>query len=102
MKSLIGSLIGLVLSVSVSAESYSSNAASSTIHASVSGGDTPKMYWTDVGTGTIERSNLDGSNRQTLVSGLSTPIALALDTLGAVVRPCLSPTPICERPLSVA
>ena len=38
-----------------------------------------KMYWTDLGLGTIYSANLDGANIQTLVSGLNTPLAIALD-----------------------
>ena len=46
-----------------------------------------KMYWVDFGvitqsnTGRIERANLDGSGRETLVSGLSLPEDIALDVL---------------------
>ncbi len=37
------------------------------------------MYWTDSGTDTIERANLDGSGQEALVtSGLITPNAIAL------------------------
>ncbi len=39
-----------------------------------------KMYWTDPGTGKIQRANLDGSGVEDLVtSGLSGPAGLALD-----------------------
>ena len=42
-----------------------------------------KMYWLDRGTDRIQRSNLDGSNLQTLVTaGLSGPRDLALDAAG--------------------
>ena len=38
-----------------------------------------KMYWTDGVAGRIERANLDGSGRETLVAGLSWPRDIALD-----------------------
>ena len=37
-----------------------------------------KLYWTDVGTDKIQRSNLDGSGVEDLVTGLSSPIGIAL------------------------
>ena len=46
-----------------------------------------KMYWVDFGnssvsnSGRIERANLDGSNRQTLISNLPLPEDIALDVL---------------------
>ena len=42
-----------------------------------------KIYWTDVGAGTICRADIDGRdlNVETLVTGLTTPRALALDAL---------------------
>jgi len=51
---------------------------------SLSGGggteSTPKMYWTDFHTGKIQRSNLDGSNGEDLVTGLrGSPRGIALD-----------------------
>ena len=51
-------------------------------------GDVPKMYWTDWGTETIRRANLDGSQVEDLVStglyfsGLARPHSLALDVDG--------------------
>ena len=51
-------------------------------------GDVPKMYWTDWGTQTIRRANLDGSQVEDLVStglyfsGLARPHSLALDVDG--------------------
>ncbi len=42
-----------------------------------------KMYWTDAGTGKIQRSNLDGSGIQNLVTaGLDEPRGIALDVSG--------------------
>lgn len=37
------------------------------------------IYWTDIAAGEIIRSNLDGSDRQTILSGLAGPKAIALD-----------------------
>ena len=51
-------------------------------------GDVPKIYWTDWGTQTIRRANLDGSQVEDLVStglyfsGLARPHSLALDVDG--------------------
>lgn len=43
-------------------------------------GQTPtKIYWTDNGTDKIQRSNLDGSNIEDLVTGLSWPAGIAVD-----------------------
>ncbi len=39
-----------------------------------------KIYWTDISTDTIERANLDGSEREVLVMGLDDPVGIALDT----------------------
>ena len=42
-----------------------------------------KLYWTDLGTGKIQRSNLDGSGVEDLVTtGLDAPNGLALDVAG--------------------
>lgn len=38
-----------------------------------------KIYWTEVGIGVVRRANLDASNIEDLVTGLSDPIAIALD-----------------------
>ena len=38
-----------------------------------------KMYWTDSGTGKIQRSDLDGSNVEDLAPGLGSPQGIALD-----------------------
>lgn len=38
-----------------------------------------KMYWTDSAAQTIERANLDGSDRETLLTELRRPVAIALD-----------------------
>ena len=41
------------------------------------------MYWTDSGTNKIQRSNLDGSNIEDLIStGLPNPSDIALDISG--------------------
>jgi DNA-binding beta-propeller fold protein YncE len=40
------------------------------------------MYWTDSGTGKIQRANLDGSNVQDLVNQLHTAQRIALDVDG--------------------
>ena len=46
-------------------------------------GNTPKMYWTDVGTHKIQRANLDGSNIEDLITtGLIYPEGIALDLTG--------------------
>ena len=56
-----------------------------------------KMYWTDDGAGQIRRSDLDGSNVESLVSGLADPVGIALNltagqlywadrTLGGIYR----------------
>jgi hypothetical protein len=37
------------------------------------------MYWGDAGSGTIRRANLDGSNQEILIRGLSEPPGIALD-----------------------
>ncbi len=41
-----------------------------------------KMYWTDRGLGTIQRANLDGSQIEILVSGLTSIWSFALDEAG--------------------
>ena len=38
-----------------------------------------KLYWTDRGTGKIQRANLDGSQVEDVVTGLDGPVGLALD-----------------------
>ncbi len=42
------------------------------------------MYWTDIGTGKIQRANLDGSIVEDLltVGEVFTPVEIALDTAG--------------------
>ena len=40
------------------------------------------MYWTDTGTQEIRRADLDGMNSEQLLSGLSTPLGIALDVAG--------------------
>ena len=41
--------------------------------------DSGKLYWSSVGGGMIRRADLDGSNQETVVSGLSFCIGIALD-----------------------
>ena len=41
-----------------------------------------KIYWTAASQGKIQRANLDGSSVEDLVTGLSTPLDLALDLTG--------------------
>jgi hypothetical protein len=42
--------------------------------------DAGKMYWTDIGTGKIQRANLDGSGVEDLVTtGVKLPVRIALD-----------------------
>ena len=43
------------------------------------------IYWSDLNGGTIRTANLDGTGLTTLVSGLSSPALLALDTSGGKV-----------------
>ena len=46
---------------------------------------TGKMYWTDLGTGKIQRANPDGSNVEDLVTGLRQPTGIALDAAAGKV-----------------
>ena len=46
-----------------------------------------KMYWIDKYPGSIQRANLDGSNIETIVSGLSRPKGIALDVSGTTPPP---------------
>ena len=41
-----------------------------------------KLYWTDSGTDKIQRSNLDGSGVEDLVTGIGTSVGIALDVSG--------------------
>jgi sugar lactone lactonase YvrE len=42
-----------------------------------------KLYWTDAGTGKIQRANLDGTGVEDLgIGGLRIPWAMALDVVG--------------------
>ena len=51
-----------------------------------SGGNTPKMYWTDFGTDKIQRANLDGSSVEDLITtGLTDPVGIALDVSGGKI-----------------
>jgi hypothetical protein len=43
------------------------------------------IYWTDKGDGAVWRANLDGSGKQSLISGLTIPVGLALDLAGAKI-----------------
>jgi DNA-binding beta-propeller fold protein YncE len=38
-----------------------------------------KIYWSDFGTGKIERANLDGSSRESIITGLTSILGIALD-----------------------
>lgn len=38
-----------------------------------------KIYWSDFGTDNIERANLNGSSRETVISGLTSVLGIALD-----------------------
>ena len=40
------------------------------------------MYWADTGTGQIQRANLDGTNVETLVQGVTSPTDIAVDVTG--------------------
>jgi len=40
-----------------------------------------KMIWTDTKANTIERANLDGSNRETLVSGVTASLGITIDPI---------------------
>ena len=54
--------------------------------ASGNGGSTYSMlYWTDTGAGKIQRANLDGSEVQTIVSGLEDPEGIALNGGGGKI-----------------
>ena len=68
---------------SVSEESNTDNNCSDGVRVTVSsgsGGGTSKMYWTDDGTGKIQRANFDGSNVEDLITtGLVWPRGIALD-----------------------
>ena len=46
---------------------------------------TQKMYWADQQTNKIQRANLDGTNVEDLVTGLSGPVGIALDIDGGKV-----------------
>ena len=74
---------------SVSGESNTGNNCSSGVSITVAAvtppgaGGANKMYWTDKDTDKIQRSNLDGSSVEDLVtSGLSSPRGIALDVAG--------------------
>lgn len=42
----------------------------------------PKLYWTDSNLGTVHEANLDGSDAQTLISGLTNPRGVEVDASG--------------------
>ena len=74
---------------SVSGESDTGNNCSDAVRVTVAtvtppATGTAKLYWTDWGTGKIQRADLDGSNVEDLVSGtgLNGPDGLALDLSG--------------------
>ena len=101
MKLFIGGLIGLMLSVCVGAETLlkgrvrlSSGQPTAGVQVRlfdlVDMSQMPQMYWTHQtdeteGTGKIQRANLDGSDIETLISGLDKPFGLALDVTGGKV-----------------
>ena len=72
--------------VSVSGESDTRNNCSSSVRVTVAPAPASqawKLYWTDWGAGKIQRSNLDGSNVEDLVTtGLDYPDRIALDVSG--------------------
>jgi len=39
----------------------------------------PKLYWSDRSSGEIQSANLDGSNNEVFIDGLSIPMGIALD-----------------------
>ena len=43
------------------------------------------IYWTDIGRGEIQRTNLNGSNIETLITGSESPAGLALDMDGGKI-----------------
>ena len=101
MKLLIGGFIALVSSGSVGAEPLLEGRVRLSSGQPAVGvqvrlfdladmSQTPQMYWTHQtdeteGTGKIQRANLDGSNIETLISGLDKPFGLALDVTGGKV-----------------
>ena len=72
---------------SVSGESNTGNNCSSGVSVTVGGSGPPavtgKLYWTELNTESIRRSNLDGSGIENLVTtGLDAPLGIALDVAG--------------------
>ena len=43
--------------------------------------DSDHLYWSDYSNRNILRSDLDGSNRTEILTGLSNPLAITLDTV---------------------
>lgn len=69
-------------SLSGDRQAYSYEGASSNapfLHIEYDPADGPKIYWTDRSAGTIQRSDLDGGNVETILSGLSQPTGIAVD-----------------------
>jgi sugar lactone lactonase YvrE len=77
--------------ISASGFTVAENSANGTILGSVAAVDPDvtesfsKIYYADYTTGSIVRSNLDGSSVQTIVGGLTTPMGVAVDYLGGKV-----------------
>jgi len=55
-----------------------------------------KMYWIQNGVDEIQRANLDGSNIEVLVTGLSIPTSIALDCAGGKMY-CTDKLGACPR-----
>jgi hypothetical protein len=58
----------------------SNKAATATDSLSGTGEAPGHIYWTDVGGGTVNKANLDGSNPQEIVFGRAFPAAVAVDS----------------------
>ena len=54
-------------------------AAKSAFHSPHSVGAPTKMYWTDRRAGTIQRADLEGTNVETLVTGIGSPVGIIVD-----------------------
>ncbi len=50
------------------------------------------IYWRDIGTGRIQRANLDGSNIEDLITGLYAPVLVALVPYYELTNPEETPT----------
>ena len=53
-----------------------------------------KMYWTDWHAGKIHRANLDGTNVEDIITGLSGPQYIALDVSPPASSITVTPSPI--------